>query len=108
MIPQTDLVLGRLSYLSPMGGRYKGHLTITDTELLFESDFDRTFEVLNKTALRMNGGKKCLSLCKEDISSIEIKKSFFSNKIVLSLNGKTHVFFKRTLSENQIYNALKT
>ncbi len=103
----TQLVLGRLCYLSPFGGRYKGRLIITPSELLFESSFDETFEVLNKNNLKKRGGKKILTLLKEDISSVEFSQSFLSSKLILSLNGKTHTFQKRKMAVIEIRNALK-
>ena len=104
----NDLVLGRLSYLSPSGGRYKGRLRITKSELLFESTFDASFEILNKTAIKKKDGRKYYCMQKEDISSVEFKSNLLSKQILLSLNGKVHIFRTRKLSENQIYNALKS
>lgn len=94
-------VLEGLLYLSPKGDRYKGHLTITDSELIFETEFEGVFERTKSINQSLNDRGNFLSLLKEDISSIEIKKSYFSQKIVLSLNGKIHIFKKvLTLKKN--------
>jgi len=103
----NPLVLERLSYLSPFGGRYKGQLTITEDEVLFESDFDPTFEVLFRHGMKKLNGKKYFTLSKEEISSVQFKKKLFTGEISLSLNGKVHIFSKRNLVENQIVNAFK-
>ena len=103
----NSLVLERLSYLSPLGGRYKGQLTITEDEVLFESNFDPTFEVLFRNAMKKLNGKKYFALSKEDISSVRFKKKLFTGEVSLSLNGKIHIFSKRNLSENQVVDAFK-
>lgn len=78
-----------LFYVPPQGGKYSGKLTVTNKRLLFDAKFDASLiGVLGHRAAR--GG---LEIDKDDISEVELKKSFFSKKAIVTLaDGSQHVF----------------
>jgi hypothetical protein len=78
-----------LFYVPENGGKYNGKLTVTNKRLLYEAKFDASLVgVLGHRAAE--GG---LEINKDDIQGVEVKKSFFSKKAIVTLNdGSRHVF----------------
>ena len=107
MQSNNELILSRLFYVSPLGSKYRGQLIITGSEFLFESEFDETFEIINRSNIQNINGKTFFSLLKDDISSVEFKQSFFRRKMIVSQNGRTHQFIGMNLSKTAVFNAIK-
>jgi hypothetical protein len=78
-----------LFYVPPQGGKYNGKLTVTNRRLLYDAKFDASLiGVLGHRAAR--GG---LEIDKADIRDVEVKKSLFSKKAIVTLtDGSQHVF----------------
>ena len=78
-----------LFYVPPQGGKYNGKLTVTNKRLLYDAKFDASLiGVLGNRAAE--GG---LQISKDDISEVEVKKSFFSKKAMVTLtDGSQHTF----------------
>jgi hypothetical protein len=83
-----------LFYLPPGGGKYNGKLTVTNRRLLYEAKFDASFlGTLTSTMTIRVGSAGFLEINKDDIRSVESKKSLFSKKCILTLSdGSQHTF----------------
>jgi hypothetical protein len=86
---ETVIDTWTLFYVPPQGGKYNGKLTVTNKRLLYEAKFDASLTgVLGHRAAE--GG---LEIDKDEIRDVEVKKSFFSKKAILTLvDGSQHVF----------------
>jgi len=78
-----------LFYVPPQGGKYNGKLTVTNKRLLYDAKFDASLiGVLGHRAAE--GG---LQISKDEIRDVEVKKSLFSKKAIVTLvDGSQHVF----------------
>ncbi|HEY0114363.1 MAG TPA: hypothetical protein VGB54_01450 [Allosphingosinicella sp.] len=86
---ETRIDTWTIFYLPPNGGKCNGKLTVTNQRLLYEAKFDATLiGVLGDRA-----AEGFLQIDKGDIRDVEVKKSFFSKKAVVTLtDGSQHVF----------------
>ena len=86
---ETEIDTWTLFYVPPQGGKYNGKLTVTNKRLLYDAKFDASLiGVLGHRAAE--GG---LEIGKDDIRDVEVKKSFFSKKAIVTLiDGSQHVF----------------
>jgi hypothetical protein len=78
-----------LFYIPPDGGKYNGNLTVTNQRLLYDAKLDASLiGVLGNRAATGN-----LQIDKGDISNVDVQKSFFSKKAILTLSdGSKHTF----------------
>lgn len=83
-----------LFYRPPNGGKYNGKLTVTNKRLLYDAKFDASFRGMVEEALTVKWGSEGeLEIDKADISDVEVQKSFFSKKAIVTLtDGSRHVF----------------
>lgn len=82
-------------YVPPGGGKYNGKLTVTNQRLLYDAKFDASLGgvLVNATA---KGG---IQIDKSNIAKVEVQKSFFSKKAILTLSdGSKHIFDYGALS----------
>jgi hypothetical protein len=94
-----------LFYVPPQGGKYNGKLTITNRRLLYEAKLDASLiGVLGHRAAE--GG---LQIDKDDISNVEVKKSLFSKKAIVTLtDGSQHVFDYGAMNIDKCADAIRT
>ena len=86
---EQDLGHWTLFYIPPGGGKYNGTLTVTNQRLLYDAKLDASLiGVLGNRAATGN-----LQIEKGDIANVDVQKSFFSKKAVLTLSdGSKHTF----------------
>lgn len=93
-----------LFYVPPNGGKYNGKLTVTNQRLLYDAKFDASLiGVLGHRAAE--GG---LEISKDDIRDVEVKKSFFSKKAIVTLtDGSQHIFDYGAMSIDKCADAIQ-
>lgn len=81
-------------YETPTGGRYNGKLTVTSARLLYDAKFDYTAKGLVEEALLVKwGSEDFVVIPKERIKEVEVSKTFFTKKVIVTLDtGTKHVF----------------
>lgn len=82
-------------YVPPEGGKYNGKLTVTNQRLLYDAKLDASLAgvLTNRTA------QGELQINKSDIAGVEVQKSFFSKKTIVTLSdGSKHTFDYGALS----------
>jgi hypothetical protein len=78
-----------LFYIPPGGGKYNGNLIVTNQRLLYDAKLDAS--LIGVLADRAATGN--LQIDKGDITNVDVQKSFFSKKAILTLSdGSTHTF----------------
>jgi len=86
---ETEIDTWTLFYVPANGGKFNGKLTVTNKRLLYDAKFDAS--LIGVLGHRAADGYLVIS--KDDISSVEVKKSFFSKKAIVTLtDGSQHVF----------------
>jgi hypothetical protein len=96
-------------YNSPQGGKYNGKLTVTNKRLMYDAKFDVSFMGTIDSALFVKTGSEgFLEIPKGRIKNIEVKKSFFAKKVILTLDNQTqHVFNYGMLNIDPVADAIK-
>ena len=81
-------------YVPPKGGKYNGKLTVTNKRLLYDAKFDVSAKgILEEFAFVKWGSEGYLEINKDDIQNVEVQKSFFSKKCIVTLkDGSKHTF----------------
>ena len=97
-----------LNYVPPAGGKYNGNCIITNQRILFELVMDYSATgILFKGQYFKKG--QFISINKEEIKNIEMKKGFLGKKMMLTLeNGELHIFDRGVMSIDAIENAMQT
>src|ERR1700761_8622765 len=78
-----------LFYVPPSGGKYNGNLVVTSQRLLYDAKLDASLiGVLGNIAATGN-----LQINKSDITHVDVQKSLFSKKAIVTLSdGSKHTF----------------
>ncbi|HTR52781.1 MAG TPA: hypothetical protein VMJ10_18835 [Kofleriaceae bacterium] len=81
-------------YEPPKGGKYNGKLMITNQRLLYDAQFDVSAKGFLEEALFVKWGSEGLLIIpKSRISKIDVKKSMFAKKVLVTLDdGQVHTF----------------
>jgi hypothetical protein len=81
-------------YEPPSGGKYNGKLMVTNQRLLYDAQFDVSAKGLVEEALFVKWGSEALVVIpKARIAKVEVKKSFFAKKVLVTLDdGQVHTF----------------
>ena len=81
-------------YEPPKGGKFNGKLLVTNKRLLYDAKFDYTAKgILEEFAFIKWGSEGFLEINKEDILNVEIQKSLFAKKCIVTLkDGSRHTF----------------
>jgi hypothetical protein len=97
-----------IMYQPPSGGRFNGKLFVTNLNLFYDAQFDVSAQgILNELMFVQNGNKTWLRITKERIVKTEMKKSFFSKQVLITLdNGEVHTFNYGMLNVNPVYEAI--
>ncbi|HET6990089.1 MAG TPA: hypothetical protein VFJ43_02150 [Bacteroidia bacterium] len=106
---ETEINTWTLLYNSPGGGEYNGKLTVTNKRLLYDAKFDVSAKGMIEEALFVKwGSEDFIVIPKDRIKNIEVKKSMFSKKVLLTLdNGSVHTFNYGMLNIDPVVEALK-
>lgn len=93
-----------LFYRPPDGAKYNGKLTVTNKRLLYDAKFDASLiGVLGHRAAE--GG---LEISKDEIRDVEVQKSFFSKKAIVTLtDGSQHIFDYGAMSIDKCAEAIR-
>lgn len=91
---ETKIDTWTIMYVPPKGGKYNGKLTVTNQRLLYDAKFDVSAKgLLEEFAFVKWGSEGFLEINKNDIQNVEVQKSFFSKKCVVTLkDGSKHIF----------------
>jgi hypothetical protein len=95
MMPNEKIIdTWTILYETPNGGKFNGKLTVTSKRLLYDAKFDVTAKGLVEEALFIKwGSEDFVVIPKERIKEVEVSKSFFAKKVILTLdNNSKHVF----------------
>lgn len=95
MLPDEKVVnTWTILYETPIGGKYNGKLTVTTKRLLYDAKFDVSSKGLIEEALFIKWGSEDFIVIPRDrIKEVEVAKSFFSKKVILTLDNDTkHTF----------------
>jgi hypothetical protein len=99
-----------IMYVPPYGGKYNGKLTVTNKRLIYEAKYEAT--VLGTLAASSPFAPNSLGvsiLPKEDITLVEISKSFLSKKVIVNMNnGEKHIFDYGALGVDKVADAIKS
>jgi hypothetical protein len=106
-----ESVLGNwtLFYRPPDGGKYNGKLVVTDRRLLYDAKYDASIGgVIGEALLAKWGSEGFLEIDKSEIRDVEVQKSFFSKKAILTLSdGSKHVFDYGALNIDKAADAIR-
>jgi len=91
---ETKIDTWTILYEPPKGGKFNGKLLVTNMRLLYDAKFDYSAKgILEEFMYIKWGSEGFLEINKEDITSIEIQKSFLSKKCIVTLkDGSRHTF----------------
>lgn len=83
-----------LLYVPPKGGKYNGYLMVTNQRLLYDAKFDVSAKGLIEEALFVKWGSETfVAIPKSRIKHVEVKKTFFSKKVLVTLDDEAlHTF----------------
>ncbi len=99
-----------LLYIPPGGGKYNGKLTITNKRLLYDAKYDISAKGLLSEALFIKWGSEgYLEINKADITDVQVEKSFFAKKAILTLSdGSKHTFNYGALNIDKVVVAINS
>src|SRR6188474_2569504 len=99
-----------IMYQPPGGGKYNGKLTVTNKRLLYDAKYDVSAKGLLSEALFIKWGSEgFLEIKKNEISNVDVEKSFFSKKAILTLvDGSKHIFNYGALNIDKVVEAIQT
>ena len=105
---ETEIDTWTILYVPPKGGKYNGKLTVTNKRLLYDAKFDATFGGMIEEALFVKlGSEGYVIIPKDRIKNMEVKKSFLSKKVILTLdNGEIHTFDYGALNVDKVAEAI--
>jgi len=105
---ETEIGNWTLLYVPPKGGRYNGKLVVTNKRLLYDAKFDVSFGGMIEEALFVKfGSEGYVVIPKDRIKNAEVKKSFLSKKVILTLdNGEQHTFDYGALNVDKVADAI--
>jgi len=91
---ETKIDTWTIMYVPPKGGKFNGKLTVTNKRLLYDAKFDVSAKGIMEEFLFVKWGSEgYLEINKEDITNVEVSKSFLSKKCILTLkDGSKHTF----------------
>jgi hypothetical protein len=101
---ETEIGVWTLFYLPPYGGKFNGTLTVTDRRVIYDASDDASFSgvLANKTA----SGR--LEIAKTDIRDIEVTRSLFHKRALLTLaDGSFHMFDRGAMSIDKVAEAME-
>jgi hypothetical protein len=106
---ETEIGNWTLLYVPPGGGKYNGKLVVTNKRLLYDAKFDMSVKGIVEEALLIKSGSDgYIQIPKECIKNVEVKKSFISKKVILTLdNGDIHTFDYGMLGIDKVAEAIK-
>ena len=91
---ETKIDTWTILYVPPKGGKFNGKLTVTNQRLLYDAKFDVSAKgMLEEFMFVKWGSEGFLEINKDDIQNVEVQKSFFSKKCIVTLKDNSkHVF----------------
>lgn len=96
-------------YQPPGGGKFNGKLTVTNKRLLYDAKYDVSAKGLLSEAMFIKWGSEgFLEINKNDIVHIDVEKSLFAKKAILTLaDGSMHVFNYGMMNIDKVAEAIK-
>lgn len=110
MMPnETVIDTWTILYETPTGGKYNGKLTVTNRRLLYDAKFDVSAKGLVDEALFIKwGSEDFVVIPKERIKGVEVSKSMFAKKVILTLdNDSKHTFNYGMLNVEPVATAIR-
>ena len=96
-------------YVPPKGGKFNGKLAVTNKRLLYDAKFDVSAKgILEEFAFVKWGSEGFLEIDKADIQKVDVQKSMFSKKCIVTLkDGSAHTFDYGMLNIDKCAEAIK-
>lgn len=83
-----------LNFMPTEGGRYTGDFYVTDKKVFYDAKFDMSFRgILKEAAFVQFGSEGHMTVPRDGIERVEVKKSFFKKSIILHLKDGTELSF---------------
>ena len=95
MLPDEKVIdTWTILYETPKGGKYNGKLTVTTKRLLYDAKFDVSSKgMIEETLFVKWGSEDFVVIPRDRIKEVEVTKSFFAKKVILTLdNDSKHTF----------------
>lgn len=91
---ETAIDSWTIMYITPEGTTYNGKLWVTNQRLMYEAQFEMSAASMAMQAFLLTvGGSSYVQIPKSRIKNVEVKKSFFSKKVILTLDDSSvHTF----------------
>jgi hypothetical protein len=107
---ESKLNTWTILYQPAGGSTYNGKLTVTNQRLLYDAKFDLSARgILSEMIYVKWGSEGYLEIDKTLISNVEVKKSLFAKKVIITLNdGSAHVFNYGMLNVDKVAEAIKS
>lgn len=109
MLPNEKVIdTWTILYETPKGGKYNGKLTVTTRRLLYDAKFDVSAKGLIEESLFIKWGSEDFVVIPRDrIKEVEVAKSFFAKKVILTLDNDTkHTFNYGMLNVDPVAEAI--
>lgn len=99
-----------LLYRSPKGDQYNGKLTVTNLRLIYDAQFDVSAKgIVEESIFYKFGSEAYIVIPKNKITFIEPQKSFFSKKVIITLdNNERHTFSYGMLNIDPVIKAIQS
>lgn len=96
-------------YMPPKGGKYNGKLLVTNRRLCYDAQFDVSASgMLSEMLFVKWGSEGYLEIPKQRITNVGVDKSFFSKKVLVTLDdGSVHTFSYGIASVDKIAAAIQ-
>lgn len=106
---ETRIDTWTLVYTPPSGGTYNGKLLVTNQRLCYDAQFDVSMGGLIGESLFVKWGSEgYVEIPKARIRNVAVQKSFFSKKVVLTLDdGSVHTFSYGMMSIDAVAAAIQ-
>ena len=106
---ESELYNQTVLYEPPGGGKYNGKLVITNKRLLYDAKYDVSVSGMLEEAFFVKfGSEDFIQIPKDRISNVEVQKSMFAKKVVITTDdGKKHTFNAGMLSIHKVADAIR-
>lgn len=95
-------------YIAPDNSSYLSKITITDKRILIKPGKNMSVASLAASLLVITTLDGSYTINKDQIKQVELSKSFFSNKCIVTLtDGSKHIFDKRLLKIDKFAEQIK-
>jgi hypothetical protein len=105
---ETVIDTWTLLYIPPTGGKFNGKCTITNKRIFYDALLDYSAAGIASSFFFIESGSKgYLLIPKENITNVEVKKSFLNKSATLTLtDGQVHTFSYGAMNIDKVVDAI--